>query len=166
MCRALNANQPKSVGTKPSKHRIRMVDLFETVILPIADKKAAEQTCEAVRPYVTANESTVVAVHVIEKAGGAPVKASVEQRELEAEGIFDRVETFLEDEAIDCLSRIAYGTDVVETVLQIVEEEVGTVIMFTPRSANRWVKLLTGDVAYRLIHRSETPVLVIPPTGE
>ena len=50
---------------------------FDRVVVPVANRDDAAATVATLRPYFAA-DSTVIAVHVIEKAGGAPYKASVE----------------------------------------------------------------------------------------
>ena len=71
-----------------------MTDIFERVLLPIAEEEDARATARAFRRHVG---DSVVAVHVVEKAGGAPDKASVEQRELAAEDAFDAVHEELQE---------------------------------------------------------------------
>lgn len=135
-----------------------MTDIFERVLLPIAEEEDARATARAFRRHVG---DSVVAVHVVEKAGGAPDKASVEQRELAAKDAFDAVHEELADTtAVE--TRIAYGTDVAETVFEVADDEDATSIVFTPRGGNRWVRLLTGDVALNLITGTDRPVVVLP----
>jgi len=50
--------------------------LFEQPLLPIASAEDAETSVRAVRPYLETADGKVTLVHVIEKAGGAPDKAS------------------------------------------------------------------------------------------
>ncbi|MFD1585602.1 universal stress protein [Halorientalis brevis] len=135
-----------------------MSDLFERVLLPVASRDDARSTARALAPYVGEH---VVAVHVVEKAGGAPDKASVEQREEEAERIFEIVHEELDD-AVDVDTRIDYGTDVAETIFAAADEENATSVVFTPRGGSRWMRLLTGDVALDLITKRDRPVVVLP----
>ena len=60
---------------------------FDRVVVPVANRDDAAATATTLQSYF-AMDSTVIAVHVIEKAGGAPDKASVEQREQRAAEIF------------------------------------------------------------------------------
>jgi nucleotide-binding universal stress UspA family protein len=146
----------------PDTWRERVVtDIFERVLLPVAEEEDARTTARAFRRHAG---DSVVAVHVVEKAGGAPDKASVEQRELAAEDAFDAVHEEL-DGATAVETRIAYGTDVAETVFEVAGEEDTTSIAFTPRGGSRWVRLLTGDVALNLITGTDRPV-VVPPDSE
>ena len=135
-----------------------MSDLFERVLLPVASRDDARSTARALSPYAG---DQVVAVHVVEKAGGAVDKASVEQREEEAERIFEIVHEELDD-AVDVDTRIDYGTDVAETIFAAAAEEDATSIVFTPRGGSRWIRLLTGDVALDLITKRDRPVVVLP----
>jgi nucleotide-binding universal stress UspA family protein len=135
-----------------------MSNIFERVLLPVASTEDGRTTAQAFAPYA-ADADRVVAVHVIEKAGGAPDKASVEQREQEAEKAFDAVREEL-GETVE--TEIAYGTDVAETVFDVADEIEATSIVFTPRGGSRWVRLLTGDVALDLITGTDRPVVVLP----
>ena len=135
-----------------------MSDLFERVLLPVASRDDARSTARALRPHVG---DQVVAVHVVEKAGGAVDKASVEQREEEAEHIFEIVHEEL-DETASVDTRVDYGTDVAETIFAAADEEDATAIAFTPRDGSRWIRLLTGDVALDLVTETDRPVIVLP----
>ncbi|MFB6308079.1 MAG: universal stress protein [Haloarculaceae archaeon] len=132
-----------------------MPDLFERVVLPVADPEDAAATCRAVEPYLTGE---VVALHVIEKAGGAPDKASVEQREEYAEEIFDVVR----DRLGDVETEVRFDTDVTDGIFAAADDHDATSIVVTPRGGNRFVKLLTGDVALDLMTETDRPVVVLP----
>ena len=54
--------------------------LFSRVVVPVADRDDAAATAATLRSYV-AGYSRVIAVHVLETAGGPPDNASLEQRE-------------------------------------------------------------------------------------
>jgi len=108
----------------------------------------------------------VIAVHVIEKAGGAPDKASVEQRELRAEDIFSIVTEGFENFDISLETDLRYGTDIAETIIDAAHDWDASTIVFTPRGGSRWRKLLTGDVAFKLVEKSDRPVLVLPVVAE
>lgn len=55
-----------------------MTDLFERVLLPVGDPDVARATCDGPATHAPGR---VVAVHVIERAAGAPDEASIERRE-------------------------------------------------------------------------------------
>jgi len=132
-----------------------MTELFDRVLLPVAGKEDAAATARAVgdREF-----GSIVAIHVVEKAGGAPDKASVEQREAEADAAFD----VLRDELGDVETELRYGTDVTETIFAAAADHDATSIVITPRGGNRFVQLLTGDVALSLVTDTDRPVVVLP----
>ena len=146
--------------TDPSRN------LFETVVLPVASETDAEATSAAAAGRIAAADGRAVVVHVIEKAGGAPDKASVEQREEHAEEIFAAAREAASDASIDVETRLAYGTDVAETIFEVADDVDATAIAFTPREGSRWLKLLTGDVALSLVTESDRPVVVLPDREE
>lgn len=136
--------------------------LLQRIVLPVASVKDAEATSERVLPRLQDSGGNVLAVHVIEKAGGAPDKASVEQRKNRAHDIFSVVEETLKGEGIDVETRILYGTDIAQTILDVTDEFDASAIVFTPRGGSRWLKLLTGDTTSGLIDHADRPVIVLP----
>jgi len=131
--------------------------LLDRIIVPVANPDDAAATARAVRSYLDGTDD-IVAVHVIEKAGGAPDKASVEQREQEATKIFAALRGHLPTAE----SEIRYGTDVAETIFEAASDNDATAIVFTPRGGSRWMRLLTGDVSLSLITETDRPVIVLP----
>ncbi len=138
-----------------------MSDLFVRVVLPVA---SVEDAAASVRALASQDPDHVVAVHVIEKAGGAPDKAGVEQREQEAEKIFGAVEGGLANHlpSADLETDLRYGTDVAETIVRAAADHGATAVVITPRGGSRWVQLLTGDVALDIVTRTDRPVVVLP----
>ncbi|WP_440007952.1 universal stress protein [Halomicrococcus sp. SG-WS-1] len=134
--------------------------LFQRIIVPVANEDDAEATTAALTPYVDATTSTVIAVHVIEKADGAPDKASVEQRELFADEAFERVADGLED--VELQTEYLYGTDVAAAIIDAAHDLDASAIVFTPRGNSQWLKLLTGDVTAGLVNKSDIPIIVLP----
>ncbi|WP_266078238.1 universal stress protein [Haladaptatus caseinilyticus] len=142
------------------------MSLFDRVVIPVASEKDAEATCDAALERIESAGGRVIALHVIEKGGGVPDKASVEQREERADDIFDIVRKRCSDAGISCETKLAFGTDVAETIFDIADEVDATAIAFTPRGGSRWVKLLTGDVMLSLISDTNRPVVVLPDAEE
>ncbi|MDS0478029.1 universal stress protein [Natrinema sp. 1APR25-10V2] len=136
-----------------------------TVLVPVADPDDGEETAATLAPYLIPS-STVLVVNVIEKAGGAPDKASVEQREEYAREIFERTRGPLEGHAGSVETAILFGTDVVETILEAAVERRVDAVVFEPRGGNRFVELLTGDVARRLVKKASVPVVALPRTDD
>lgn len=135
-------------------------------MVPVANRDDAAATTDALAPHVDAASGTVIAVHVIEKAGGALDKASVEQRERTARDIFDIVGEGLSATDIALETEILYGTDVASTLIESAHDIDASAIVFTPRGGSRWQKLLTGDVTHKLVENSDIPILVLPDQEE
>lgn len=135
-----------------------MTDIFERIVVPVASVEDARATGRAVQRHAP---GAVVAVHVIEKAGGAPDKASVEQREDVAREVFDELRAVGHEEG-EFEEDLRYGTDVGETIIEAAADHDAAAIVFTPRGGSRWIRLFTGDVADTLVERSDRPVIVLP----
>lgn len=135
---------------------------FQRIVVPIANRDDAAETSDALLPYMEDSNPTVIAVHVIEKAGGAPDKASVEQREQYAEDIFTIVTDGFDDTDVSLETDLRYGTDIAESIIDAAHDRNANAIVFTPRGGNRWRKLLSGDVAHKLVENSDIPVIVLP----
>lgn len=139
------------------------VTLDGRVVVPVADPEDAARTARTLVPSLGSN-ARVIVVHVIEKAGGAPDKASVEQREEYAEDVFDLARGPLEDAGVSVDSEILYGTDVVETIFDAAADRNAEAIAFVPRGGGTFVRLLTGDVARKLVEEASIPVVALPRT--
>jgi nucleotide-binding universal stress UspA family protein len=130
-------------------------NLLDTVLLPVASEADARSSARALAGQ---EYGTVTVIHVIEKADGAPDKAGVEQREAVAEEMFEAARAELGDIETD----VVYGTDVAEAIFDAAAERGASAIVVTPRGGNRFVRLITGDVALRLVTETEHPVIVLP----
>lgn len=140
--------------------------LFQRVLVPVANREDARSTAAALKPYLDSTVDEILAVHVIEKAGGAPDKASVEQRELDAEQIFQAMVECLADPVLAVDTKILYGTSIAEAIIGGAHDVDATAIVFTPRGGSKWLKLLTEDVTTGLISESDIPILVLPDVSE
>jgi nucleotide-binding universal stress UspA family protein len=138
--------------------------LLSRVVVPVASADDAEDTASALAPY-GADIGEVTLVYVVEKAGGAADKAGVEQREEAAREAFDVFDDARPDTEV--AREIAYSTDVVEGIFTVADNADATAIAFTPREGGRFIRMLTGDVALRLITEADRPVVSLPhPTEE
>jgi hypothetical protein len=115
---------------------VSVVDLLDRIVLPVASEDDAVASARALAEH---DYGTVTVVHVVEKAGGAPDKAGVEQRELEAEDAFDVVRAALGN----IETEIYYGTDVSETIFRAADDHlieglpVGVVVLFVRGNPRR-----------------------------
>lgn len=141
-------------------------NLLDRVFVPIASKADARATARALLPYVRETHGHVIVGHVIEKAGGAPDKASVAQRERRAEAMFAIVDEVLTPEHVPHEFHVLFGTDVADRIIAAADEHDADAIVFTPRGGSRWIRLLTGDVSHDLVANTDRPVLVLPDVGE
>ncbi len=133
---------------------------YDRVLVPIADREDAVRTGDAVADRFA--DVDVVGLYVVEKAGGAPDKASVEQREEFGAGVLSTFESRLKDADIRSYSRVTYGTDVAATILEVADEEDAEAIVFVPRGDRRWRQLLSGDVGRRLLNETDRPIVALP----
>ncbi|GAA0192932.1 universal stress protein [Halobaculum roseum] len=136
-----------------------MNGLLSRVVVPVASEADAADTAAAFAAH-GADAGDVTLVYVVEKAGGAPDKAGVEQREAAAQEAFDTFDAAMPDVTVD--REIAYATDVVDGILAVAGDVDATAIVFTPRDGGRFVRMLTGDVAMRLITEADRPVVSLP----
>lgn len=143
-----------------------MGDLVERVVLPVASEEDARDTCEAVLPHVADAGGEVVAVHVVEKAGGGIDKAGVEHREEYAEDVFAVVTDACDDAGVPCETEVVFATDVADGVFDAARDHDASAVAFTPRESNRWLDLLTGDDTRNLVKRADRPVLAFPASDE
>ena len=139
-----------------------MGELLSRVVLPVASEDDARVTCDAVLPHVADAGGSVVAVHVIEKAGGAPDKAGVEQREEYADDVFAVVEDACRDAGVPVETDRRFDTDVVDAVFETARDHDASAVAFTPRGGSRWLDLLAGDHTRDLVKSADLPVVVFP----
>ena len=137
-----------------------MTCILDRVLVPIASEDDAEATASTIESHM--DRGTAVFVHVIEKAGGAPDKASVEQREEYAEKVFEVIRQKLENTEIEVEESVKYGTDVGDTIIKSAHDHRADSIAFTPRSGSKILKLLTGDITDTLVQNSDIPLVILP----
>jgi nucleotide-binding universal stress UspA family protein len=136
------------------------MSIMDRIVVPVATPEDAQETCRALEPHLEEIE-VVVAVHVIEKAGGAPDKAPLEKRQQDAEEILGIVENRLREEvAVD--TRVVYDTDVVDGIIGAADDADATSIVFVGREGGRLIRLLSGDTANRIISEAPIPVVSLP----
>jgi nucleotide-binding universal stress UspA family protein len=135
---------------------------FSAPVVPVANDDDAVATAAAVLPHVAAAGGRVLLVNVIEKAGGAPDKASVEQREALAAEAFAAFEERAAGAGVAVEERLLYGTDVAETIVDAAHEAGASAVVFTPRRHHGLLDFLAPDVRGRLLEASDLPVVVLP----
>lgn len=134
-------------------------DLLAHVLLPVADEDDARATATTLAPY---EPDRVTALHVVEKAAGAPDKTPVEQSEAIAEAAFAAVrETFP-----DAQDRTGYARDVVKAIFEAADEVDASAIVYRPRGGGRVMQFLSGDRSLKLVTQADRPVVVLPRSSE
>ena len=130
---------------------------FDHLLVPIASDADAESTATALADNLDADRVTVV--HVVEKAGGAPDKAGVEQREEAAAEAFDRFEEIY-GESVE--TDIVYDTDIADGLLTAARDVAADALAFTPRGGGWFERVLSGSVTRDLLDETDRPVVVLP----
>lgn len=134
--------------------------LFQHILIPVAEEEDARATCAALQPYLEDIER-VTAVHVIEKAGGAPDKAPVEKRREDAADYLAIVDSTLsESVAVD--TRTMFATDIVSALFTAAADAGADAIAFRARGGSRIMRMLTGDITTNLVTDPEVPVISLP----
>lgn len=144
-----------------------MTGLLSRVLVPVAGEDDATTTARALARYLP-EDAVVTAVYVVEKAGGAVDKASVEQREALAADAFAAFRAGLGVAPVDPTveTEILYDTDVVEAIFEAADRHDDTAVAFVPREGSRWIRLLTGDIALSLVTENDRPVVALPSPAE
>jgi nucleotide-binding universal stress UspA family protein len=138
-------------------------DLLARPVVPVADEHDARATARSLAPHLDGTAEVLV-VYVVEKAGGAVDKASVEQRELVGEAAFEAFREALADAAVpaDVETAVQYDTDVVEGVFAAARNWEASAMAFVPRGGGRLLGLLTGNRSERLVTENPLPVVSLP----
>lgn len=136
--------------------------LLSRPLAPVASVEDAVATCKAVLPHVATAGGRLLAVHVIEKGGGAPDKASVEQRREVVDELFETARERAAAAGVDVDTRLLYGTDVAATIHDAAADADASAVVFTPRGGKWWWDLFSGDVRDELVTGSDRPVVVFP----
>ncbi|WP_336135125.1 universal stress protein [Natronomonas amylolytica] len=136
------------------------MSIMDRIVVPVATPEDAQETCRALEPHLD-EVGVVVAVHVIEKAGGAIDKAPLEKRQEDAEEILGVVENRLGDD-VAVSTRVVYDTDAVDGIFEAAEDADATSIVFVAREGGRFIRLLSGDTAARIVSEAPIPVVALP----
>lgn len=138
------------------------LNLLERPLVPVADPDDAAATYEELRPYLLETDIVPLVVYVIEKAGGAPDKAGVEQRKEYAEKIFEAFRERAKTDDIEVDTKVLYGTDIAATIQATADERDASAIVFRSRGGSQWLNLVSGRVRSSLLDDSTHPVIVLP----
>ncbi|OVE84388.1 universal stress protein [Natronolimnobius baerhuensis] len=134
-------------------------DILDHVLVPVAHEDDATQTALALEPYDPVH---VTAIHIVEKADGAPDKTPVEQSEAIAADSFAAIGTVFPDAD----ERVKYARRVVDAIFEAADELDASAIAFRPRGGNRVVQFLSGDRSRKLVTGANRPVIALPTRDE
>jgi len=141
-----------------------MTDLLSRPLVPVANEDDAVATYESLRRHLVDGDVTPLVVNVIEKAGGAPDKAGVEQRQEAAEAAFEAFRDSAADDELTIETETLYGTDVAETIIDYAADRDASAIVFHSRGGGALLEVLSGSVRTKLVTESDRPVVVLPST--
>ncbi|WP_170972448.1 universal stress protein [Natronorubrum halophilum] len=133
---------------------------FPHILIPVATDEDARATSTALQPYLDDTER-VTAVHVIEKAGGAPDKAPLEKRREDASNFLAIVDSSLSD-FVTVDTRTIFATDIVPGFFSTANEVGADAIAFRARGGSRIRRILAGDVTTKLVTKPPIPVISLP----
>ncbi|AUV84117.1 universal stress protein (plasmid) [Salinigranum rubrum] len=127
------------------------------VAVPVANDEDVVETAAALEPYLDEIHRATL-IHVIETRPGAVNKAPMEKRRDDAREFLSVFESRLDGRVI-VDTRIVFGADVAETIVETADAVEATVIIFRSRGSGRLARLLTGNTTARLVNDPELPVL-------
>ena len=136
------------------------ISTLDAILVPVASTDDARTTARALREYFDPDETVPTFVFVVEKAGGAPDKSSVEQREEVAQDAFGAARAELRKFRVE--TKIVYDTDVADGIFDAADEVDADAVAFVPRKDGRLARFLTGDVALSLVTDNDLPVVSLP----
>jgi nucleotide-binding universal stress UspA family protein len=86
----------------------------------------------------------------------------MEKRQRDARRFLSTLETRLEEEVV-VETRIEFGTDVTDTIVETAVETDADTIVYRPRGGSRLTRFLSGDTGLRLLTGAVLPVVSIAP---
>ena len=133
--------------------------ILDHVLVPVSGVGDARGTAAALEPFDPVN---VTILYVVERADGFidPVSTAY----LEEEG----KEALQEFKAVfpDANEHITSSAALVETIYDVAEEVDASAIAYRSRGGSRFVRLLSGDHALKLVDDPPIPVISLPSTIE
>ncbi|MFP9191056.1 universal stress protein [Natronosalvus vescus] len=133
---------------------------FSHILIPVVTEADARATCAALEPYLDEIER-VTAVHIIEKAGGAPDKAPLEKRREDAADFLAIVDSEL-SHAVAVDTKTVFSTDIVSALFSEATDAGADAIAFRARGGSRIKRILAGDIATKIVTDPSVPVVSLP----
>lgn len=129
--------------------------LLDHVLVPVANEADARETAAAVKEIEPAH---VTALYIVEKADGSI--DPVPQQYLKEDGenalrVFDEVFPGADHE-------LTYADNLVERIYSVAADIDATAVAYRSRGGSRFVRLISGDHALKLIKDPPIPVISLP----
>lgn len=134
-------------------------DLFERILVPIADPDDAEETARALRPHLDPN-TTLIVTHVTR---GETTETSIKTgRDQFAGATYETFSAILYRDDLQFEWVTLEAREVAEALVDAIEMTGATLVAFTPRDIDAWSRTIAGDPGGQLIREADVPVMVFP----
>lgn len=133
---------------------------FQHVLIPVSTKENAQETCEALDPYLS-EVKQITLLHVIEDSDSMIEEQSENTHREDAEEIFEYMEETLPP-AIITESRIVHSEDILPAFFDEADDVDADAIAFRPRRRGLLNRLFNGDITRRLVEEPQLPVVALP----
>jgi len=129
------------------------------VLLPLADRKDARNTCHAALPYLEGKDCRVHVLHVVHGVEPDGDRGGIEDCVNE---VFDIAAECFDAVEIPVSTEIRYGNNVGRTILDAADDYSADAIVLTPRERSIWRRLLSQNVLATLATNVDQPLIIIP----
>lgn len=145
----------------PADHRHPMPRSFVEidVLLPLADREDARNTCHAALPYLEGKDCRVHVIHVVQ---GEKRDADPEPIDEHVHEVFDIATECFDGVGIPVSTDVRYGKNVGRTILDAADEYSADAIVLTPRERAIWRRVLSQNVLATLATNVDQPLIIIP----
>nr|WP_264475140.1 universal stress protein [Salinirubrum litoreum] len=131
--------------------------LLRHSFVPVANERDATETALALAPHLDQIERVTLG-HVIETRPGAINKAPTDKLRADAERFLAALAADIDDR-VTVETRIVFGDDVAQRILDTAVDVGATAIVFRSRERGRLVRLLSGETATGLVKNPTVPVV-------
>jgi len=134
-------------------------DLFERILVPIANPDDAEATARAVRPHLD-SDTTLIVTHVTQ---GAAAETKIKTgRDQFAGATYEKFVDILYRDDLQFEWATLEGREVAEALTDAIDMMEATLVAFTPRDMDTWERTIAGDPGGKLIRETDVPAMVFP----
>ncbi len=150
--------------------------MYQTVVVPLDSSERAEKILPHVEALCGIKEGTVILLHVVEPPAYTPSPAvppagtgaiapstymdQIEALEAAGREYLSKIQTTLEAKGIDAETVLETGP-AAERIIHVAEERDADLIALASHGRTGLSRVFFGSVAAAVLHRSETPLLLI-----